>query len=67
MTDEKMQKYKEYQKNYQKMYLEKKAKKNHKLKNIKKAEVDLVKNAVLTPPKIKSNFVHIKLLRMFYH
>ena len=50
-----------------KCILKKKQKKNHKLKNIKKAEVDLAKNAVLTPPKIKSNFVHLKLLHMFYH
>ena len=45
-----MQKSKEYQKNYQKMYHEEK---KHELENIKKAQGDLAKNAVLTPPKIK--------------
>ena len=43
-----MQKHKEYQKNYQKMY---RAKKKQELENSKKEKGDFDKNAVLTPPK----------------
>ena len=48
MNDEQMQKHKEYQQNYQKIY---RAKKKKKLENIKKEQGDFDKNAVLTPPK----------------
>ena len=48
MNDEQMQKHKEYQKNYQKMY---RAKKKRELENSKKKQCDFDKNAVLTPPK----------------
>ena len=48
MNDEQMQKHKEYQKNYQKIY---RAKKKQELENSKKGQSDFDKNAVLTPPK----------------
>ena len=48
MNDEQMQKHKEYQKNYQKMYH---AKKKQELENSKKEQGDFDKNPVLTPPK----------------
>ena len=48
MNDEQMQKRKEYQKNYQKMYS---AKKKQELENSKKEQGDFDKNAVLTLPK----------------
>ena len=48
MNDEKMQKHKEYQKNYQKMY---RPKKKQELENSKKEQGDFDKHAVLTPPK----------------
>ena len=48
MNDEQMQKHKEYQKNYQKIY---RAKKTRELENSKKEQCDFHKNAVLTPPK----------------
>ena len=48
MSDEELQKHKEYQKNYQKIY---RAKKKQELENIKKAQGNFDKNAVLTPPK----------------
>ena len=47
MSDEELQKHKEYQKNYQKIY---RAKKKQELENIKKAQGNFDKNAVLTPP-----------------
>ena len=47
MTDEKIQKRKERQKIYQKMY---RAKKKQELENSKKAQSNFDKNAVLTPP-----------------
>ena len=47
MTDEEMQKYKEHQKIYQKMY---RAKKKQELENSKKAQGNFNKNAVLIPP-----------------
>ena len=50
MTDEEIQKHKEYQKNYQKMYQEKK---KQELENIKKGQGNFDKNAVVTPPKTK--------------
>ena len=50
MSDEEMQKHKEYQKNYQKMYIEKE---KHDLQNIKKEQGNFNKNAVLTLPKTK--------------
>ena len=48
MTDEEMQNYKEYQKNYQKMYREKK---KQELENIKSGQGNFDKNAVLIPSK----------------
>ena len=48
MSDEELQKHKEYQKNYQKKYREKK---KQKLENIKKAQGNFNKNAVLISPK----------------
>ena len=48
MNDEQMQKHKEYQKIYQKMY---RAKKKQELENSKNERGDFDKNAVLTPPK----------------
>ena len=48
MSDEELQKHKEYQKNYQKKYREKK---KQELENIKKAQGNFNKNAVLIPPK----------------
>ena len=48
MTDEEMQKYKEYQKNYQTLYWKKK---KYELENIKKEQGNFDKNAVLTPSK----------------
>ena len=48
MSDEELQKHKENQKNYQKIY---RAKKKQELENIKKAQGNFDKNAVLTPPK----------------
>ena len=48
MNDEQMQKHKEYQKNYQKIY---RAKKTRELENSKKEQCDFHKNAVLTPSK----------------
>ena len=50
MSDEEMQKHKEYQKNYQKLYIEKE---KHDLQNIKKEQGNFNKNAVLTLPKTK--------------
>ena len=50
MTDEEIQKHKEYQKNYQKMYHEKK---KQELENIKRGQGNFDKNAVVTPPKTK--------------
>ena len=47
MTDEKLQKYQEYEKNYQKI----EEKKKQELKNSKKKQDNIDKNAVLTPPK----------------
>ena len=49
MNDEQMQKHKDYQKNYQKMY---RGKKNQELENSKKEQGDFDKNAVLTLSKI---------------
>lgn len=49
MTDEKMQKHKEYQKHYQKMYRQKK---KQELQNIKKEQANFDQNALLTPIKI---------------
>ena len=48
MTDEPMQKHKEYQKNYQKIY---RAKKKQELESIKKEQSDFDDNGVLTPSK----------------
>ena len=48
MNDEQMQKHKEHQKIYQKIY---RAKKKQELKSIKEEQDDFDKNAVLTPPK----------------
>ena len=48
ISDEELQKHKEYQKNYQKIYREKK---NQELQNSKKEQDNFDKNAVLTPPK----------------
>ena len=48
MSGEQLHKHKEYQKNYQKIYCEKK---KQELKNIKKEQGNFDKNAVLTPPK----------------
>ena len=48
INDEELQKHKEYQKNYQKIY---RAKKKQDLENIKKTQGNFDKNAVLTPPK----------------
>ena len=48
MNDEQMQKHKEYQRNYQKIYC---AKKKQELENGKKEQGDFNKDAVLTPPK----------------
>ena len=48
MNDEQMQKHKEYQKNYQKIY---RAKEKQELEYIKKEQGDFDKNAVLTPSK----------------
>ena len=48
MSDEELQKHKEYQKNYQKIY---RAKKRQELENIEKAQGNFDKNTVLTPPK----------------
>ena len=48
MNNEQMQKHKEYQKNYQKMYC---AKKKQELENSRKEQGDFDKSAVLTPPK----------------
>ena len=48
MNDEQMQKHKEYQKNYQKMY---RPKKKQELENSKRKQGDFDKNAVLTLPK----------------
>ena len=48
MSDEERQKHKERQKIYHKMY---RAKKKQELENIKKAQGNFDKNAVLTPPK----------------
>ena len=49
MSDEERQKHKERQKIYHKMYREKK--KKQELENIKKAQGNFDKNAVLTTPK----------------
>ena len=63
-----MQKSKEYQNNDQKMYHEKK---KHELENIKKAQGDLAKNAVLTSPKIKvlsiSNYYICFIINLYKH
>ena len=47
MSDEELQKHKEYQKNYLKLYH---AKQKQELENIKKTQGNFDKNAVLTPP-----------------
>ena len=48
MSNEKLQKHKEYQKNYQKIY---RKKKKQELQNNKKEQGNSDKNVVLTPPK----------------
>ena len=48
MSDEELQKHKEYQKNYQKIYREKKS---QELQNSKKEQDNSDKNAFLAPPK----------------
>ena len=48
MSEEEIQKHKEYQQNYQKIYHEKK---KQELQNSKKEQDNSDKNAVLTPPK----------------
>ena len=48
MSEEEIQKHKEYQQNYQKIYREKK---KQELQHSKKEQDNSDKNAVLTPPK----------------
>ena len=63
MNDEEMQKYKEYQKNYQKMYREKK---KQELENIKRGQGNFDKNAVLTPSKYYVCYINILHKPLFF-
>ena len=50
MSDEAKEKHKEYQKNYLKVYRDKK---KQELQSVKKEQVQIDKNVVLNPPKTK--------------
>ena len=65
MSDEAKEKHKEYQKNYLKVYRDKK---KQELQSVKKEQVQIDKNVVLNPPKTKlkswlyQNITHVLLM-----
>ena len=61
MGDDERKKHKEHQKIYPKKY---RAKKKQESENIRKAQADFDKNAVLTSPKTQQNQDSIKILHV---